>query len=135
MLCIILKNYILILLFIPTVNVQPTLSSLTLNFHNCGLDWFILGICLYLPEEELLDIDKRNYNNPMIYLIKTFSMWLRLNRNGHWNDIFAAVSNAGEMECAASVISKLKTEEEHSKGNCLVLHFCWFFYLTVKSIL
>ena len=43
-------------------------------------------------------------------------MWLRLYRNGHWNDIFAAVSNAGEMEYAASVVTKLKTEEELSKG-------------------
>ena len=62
-------------------------------------------------------------------------MWLRLYHNGHWNDIFAAVSNAGEMECAASIISKLKTEEEHSKGNCLVLHFLLVFYWTIKSIL
>ena len=100
---------------------------MTLNFHNCGLDWFVFGICLYLPEEELLDLEKRNYNNPMIYLIKTFSLWLRLYHNGRWNDILAAVYNAGEMECAASCISKIKTEEEHSKGNCLLLYFLLVF--------
>ena len=89
---------------------------MTLKFYNIDLDWFVLGVCLYISEEELLRIDKENNNKPRKCIIKLFSYWLKLRRRGNWNDILAALTHAGDREYAISIMSGLKTEDMNRKG-------------------
>ena len=70
-------------------------------------DWFMLGVHLGVPNEELNKIDQRFSVSHGVERCKAsmFDLWLRRNPSARWDDVASALEQLNEVALASSFVN------------------------------
>ena len=87
-------------------------------------DWFMLGVYLGVPNEELNKIDQRFSVSHGVERCKAelFDLWLRRNPSARWDDVASALEQLNEVALASELRALCRISSPANSSNVTPLH-------------
>ena len=86
------------------MNVEYTKPSITGQKATKIADWFMLGVHLGVPKEELNKIDQQFLSHGVERCkAELFDLWLRRNPSARWDDVASALERLNEVALASEI--------------------------------